>query len=61
MEVGSGVGLMGLVVTELCRPSRVSVTYFTDTCLTNLAQKVEVVNKGCLEWRGVLTGKVGER
>ena len=61
MEVGSGVGLTRLVVTELCRPRRVSVTYFTDTCLTNLAQKVEVVNRGWLEGRGVLTGKVGER
>ena len=59
MEVGSGVGLTGLVVTGLCRPSRVSLTDLTDACLTNLAHNVEVVNWDWLEGRGVVTGKGG--
>ena len=59
MEVGSGVGLTVLVVAVLCRPIRVSLTYFTDACLTNIAHNVEVVNQDWLEGRGVVMGKGG--
>ena len=59
MEVGSGVGLTGLVVAGLCRPSRVSLTSFNDTCLTNLAHNIDVVNHNLLEVQGVVTGERG--
>ena len=59
MEVGSGVGLTGLLVAGLCRPIRVRLTYFTDICLTNLVHNVEVVNRHWLEGQGVVTGKWG--
>ena len=59
MEVGSGMGLTGLVVVWLCRPSHVSLTNFTDACLTNLSHNVEEVNQDWLEGRGVMKGKGG--
>ena len=59
MEVGSDVGLTGLLVAVLCRPGRVSINNFTDVCLTNLAHNFEVVNWYWLEGRGVVTGKGG--
>ena len=59
MEVGSGVGLTGLVVAGLCRPSRVSITDFTNTCLTNMAHNVEVFNRDWLEGQRDVTGKRG--
>ena len=37
MEFGSGVGLTVLLVEGFCRPSHVSLTNFTDACLTNLS------------------------
>ena len=60
MEVGSRVGLPGLVVAGLCRPSRVSLTNFTDACLTNLAHNVELVNRYWMEGQGVVTRKRGD-
>ena len=53
------MGLTGLVVALLGRPSRVSLTNFTDTCVTNLSHNVEVVNRDWLERRGVVTGQGG--
>ena len=44
MEVGSVVVLTGLLVAGLCRPRRVSLTNFTNACITNLDHNVEVVN-----------------
>ena len=40
MEVGSGVGITGLIVVVFCRPSHVSLTYSTDACLTNIGHNV---------------------
>ena len=57
MEFGSGVGLTGLVVEGSCRPNCVSLTDFPNTCITNLAHNVEVVNRDWLEGQGVMTGK----
>ena len=57
MDVGSRVGLPGLVVAGLCRPSRVSLTNFTSACLINLDHNVEVVNRYWMEGRRVVTGK----
>ena len=46
-----------LVVAGLCHPSRISLTDFTDACLTNLSHNVEVINRDWLEGRGVVMGK----
>ena len=59
MEICSGVGLMVLVVMGLCRPSRFSLTNFSDAHLTNLANNVEMANRHWLEGQGVMTGKGG--
>ena len=59
MEVTSGMGLTSLVVSGLCRHSRVSLANFTNACLTNLSHNVEVVNHDWLEGQGVVTVKVG--
>ena len=59
MEVGSGVGLTGLVVVGLCRPIHVSLTDFTNACLTNLYHNVKLVDWDWLEEQGFVTGKGG--
>lgn len=41
-ELGSGIGLTGLVVMSHCQPTSIHMTDYTDACLSNLKHNVQV-------------------